>query len=383
MDARRVGVWARRVQVALSLAACASPAAAQMRELQASVQLLSELRELTSTGADRVRADSRWVHAVEREIDNAFEAINRLSEISCTDGRAVVYVGNDDPDTAGTLPSTVTLHVIGPVGDGSFTFVSGTALSAVAAAINTLQQQIGADAMICAQNEHRLEIRSQVAWPMNHYVQVVQHGGEQALLYAQPSGGTAMRQWTDYPCSIGVPLCAKPAELYLSTGAWVSNGGADSLQITVQGTWGDGMLFTFASGVTQAAIIEAINAFQFNLRVTAEQSSINPGRIVIRSSLLGENASLQLHQNGGLGPMIFAEPEGGSGAFFMQAVGRSSLSGDTNCNWFVDTADLFQVIDAWGMCPWPPLTCPGDVTGDGVVNVDDLLRVIQFWGAAG
>ncbi|MCI0363267.1 MAG: dockerin type I domain-containing protein, partial [Phycisphaerales bacterium] len=34
---------------------------------------------------------------------------------------------------------------------------------------------------------------------------------------------------------------------------------------------------------------------------------------------------------------------------------------------------------------WPGLIdpCPADLTGDDVVNIDDLLAVIEAWGASG
>jgi hypothetical protein len=53
--------------------------------------------------------------------------------------------------------------------------------------------------------------------------------------------------------------------------------------------------------------------------------------------------------------------------------------GDVNGNGVVNVDDLLGVISAWGPCPAGD-TCHEDVNGDGVVNVDDLLLVIQNWG---
>jgi hypothetical protein len=47
------------------------------------------------------------------------------------------------------------------------------------------------------------------------------------------------------------------------------------------------------------------------------------------------------------------------------------------------------VINGWGNCPPSPSPCPADVAprgvcaqgGDGVVNVNDLLLVINLWGS--
>jgi hypothetical protein len=48
----------------------------------------------------------------------------------------------------------------------------------------------------------------------------------------------------------------------------------------------------------------------------------------------------------------------------------------------VNVDDLLAVINAWGACPAPcPPTCPADITENCAVNVDDLLAVINAWGA--
>jgi hypothetical protein len=46
----------------------------------------------------------------------------------------------------------------------------------------------------------------------------------------------------------------------------------------------------------------------------------------------------------------------------------------------VNIDDLLAVINAWGACP-PP--CSADIVppgGNGVVDIDDLLAVINNWG---
>jgi hypothetical protein len=50
--------------------------------------------------------------------------------------------------------------------------------------------------------------------------------------------------------------------------------------------------------------------------------------------------------------------------------------GDVNGDGFVNIDDLLGVISAWGTCPG----CPADLTGGGLVNIDDLLAVINGWG---
>ncbi len=55
---------------------------------------------------------------------------------------------------------------------------------------------------------------------------------------------------------------------------------------------------------------------------------------------------------------------------------EADLTGDGT----VDVSDLLTVIGNWGACVSPP-NCPGDVNGDETVNVSDLLAVIGAWGA--
>ena len=50
--------------------------------------------------------------------------------------------------------------------------------------------------------------------------------------------------------------------------------------------------------------------------------------------------------------------------------------GDVNGDGVVNVADLLLVLAAWGECPG----CPEDLTGDGFVTVEDLLVVLGNWG---
>jgi len=47
----------------------------------------------------------------------------------------------------------------------------------------------------------------------------------------------------------------------------------------------------------------------------------------------------------------------------------------------VNIDDLLKVINAWGVCPPPPPpVCQQDITRSGAVDIDDLLAVINAWG---
>ena len=50
---------------------------------------------------------------------------------------------------------------------------------------------------------------------------------------------------------------------------------------------------------------------------------------------------------------------------------------DLNGSGAADVDDLLMVINSWGACP----ACAADTNADGLVDVDDLLTVINGWGA--
>lgn len=58
---------------------------------------------------------------------------------------------------------------------------------------------------------------------------------------------------------------------------------------------------------------------------------------------------------------------------------QPDVPGDVNGDSIVDVVDLLGVLSAWGSCPAPPESCPADVDHDGDVDVNDLLLVIGNW----
>ncbi|MHC5024792.1 MAG: dockerin type I domain-containing protein [Planctomycetota bacterium] len=56
-----------------------------------------------------------------------------------------------------------------------------------------------------------------------------------------------------------------------------------------------------------------------------------------------------------------------------------SIPGDLNGDGVVDINDLLGLLAAWGPCPSPPAECPADLNGDGVVDITDLLGLLANW----
>lgn len=86
-------------------------------------------------------------------------------------------------------------------------------------------------------------------------------------------------------------------------------------------------------------------------------------------------------KDGCRGTLSSSTPGAPSGAFSAHFVYTQCKTGDVNGNCIVNIDDLLAVINAWGVCPNCMLiVCPADVDGNCVVNIDDLLLVINNWG---
>jgi predicted outer membrane repeat protein len=57
----------------------------------------------------------------------------------------------------------------------------------------------------------------------------------------------------------------------------------------------------------------------------------------------------------------------------------TTVPGDVTGDGQVNADDLVEVILQWGTCPAPPTPCPGDVNHSGAVDSDDLVIVILNW----
>lgn len=67
-------------------------------------------------------------------------------------------------------------------------------------------------------------------------------------------------------------------------------------------------------------------------------------------------------------------------SFEVDVVPPGRAPGDVTGDGVVDVSDLVEVILAWGQCPIDPKVCAADLDCNGVVDVSDLVAVILNWG---
>lgn len=58
---------------------------------------------------------------------------------------------------------------------------------------------------------------------------------------------------------------------------------------------------------------------------------------------------------------------------------EDAVEGDVNGDGVVNVEDLLELLASWGPCPQPPDECPADLDGNGVVNTGDLLNLLANW----
>jgi hypothetical protein len=80
-----------------------------------------------------------------------------------------------------------------------------------------------------------------------------------------------------------------------------------------------------------------------------------------------------------VGPAIFnGLPCGSGNNGYVATLTCDVCFTDINDNGVTDVDDLLMVIDGWGACVNPP--CHSDLDSNDQTNVDDLLHVINKWG---
>lgn len=91
-----------------------------------------------------------------------------------------------------------------------------------------------------------------------------------------------------------------------------------------------------------------------------------------------ENIENVIDADGRLTLLLYAE-RGGDRSFHdyvaVTVTYQGAVPGDVDGDGIVGVEDLLAVLGAWGACPG----CPEDVNGDGVVNIEDLLEVLAAW----
>jgi hypothetical protein len=90
----------------------------------------------------------------------------------------------------------------------------------------------------------------------------------------------------------------------------------------------------------------------------------------------------QWHETRVFAKIFLYEKEGGMLPMFeeddlsaLNDCGDPYVLGDVNGDGIVNVVDILAVVNAWGLC----FSCPEDLNGDGVVNVVDLLDVVGSW----
>ena len=66
----------------------------------------------------------------------------------------------------------------------------------------------------------------------------------------------------------------------------------------------------------------------------------------------------------------------GGGTMTISCDAAPTCDADVSGDGQVNVNDLLAVVNSWGAC----VGCPADVNGDDMVNVNDLLQIVNHWG---
>ncbi len=125
-------------------------------------------------------------------------------------------------------------------------------------------------------------------------------------------------------------MCASPEEsavTFLSTSSTYAGAGGGALTISLTGNQGEHQ-FTFASGTTQANIINAINSFTKQTGVEAIQSIENNQRVQMNSVDVGSESLVHVHEVNGPGSLdyIFEQAIGGIALKDLKDYGKNAIT---------------------------------------------------------
>jgi hypothetical protein len=76
---------------------------------------------------------------------------------------------------------------------------------------------------------------------------------------------------------------------------------------------------------------------------------------------------------------VYLDTGAGDPDVFTRPVSFPAVPGDVTGDGIVDVQDLVEVVLQWGDCPAQPEVCPADTNDDGVVDVEDLVNVVVNW----
>jgi len=110
-----------------------------------------------------------------------------------------------------------------------------------------------------------------------------------------------------------------------------------------------------------------LNVFESG-NVVSESEVDNVEHLFIRNLSAGDYVLKIQRSDSASGSRVFSV-----GWLFPQQEG---VPGDLDGNGLVDVNDLLVIIAAWGPCTGD---CPADLSGDGVVEVNDILVLLSFW----
>jgi hypothetical protein len=175
------------------------------------------------------------------------------------------------------------------------------------------------------------------------------------------------------PRSDGIS-CAVPAELWLSTGAALENGGNGEIHF-VFSTNASSQVFTFASGTSQNDIIQSLNSYGGSLALVAEQEPLETSRVRISSVAVGLGAFVCVQQvEEGDPGIIFESVSDETGSTAKCDFGEGGFLADLDCDLDVGPSDLALLLGAWGETHHF-----ADIDGDGTVGAMDLAILLAVW----
>jgi probable HAF family extracellular repeat protein len=145
-----------------------------------------------------------------------------------------------------------------------------------------------------------------------------------------------------------------------------------------------GGLYAYANAINNAGQIvgsssvsgNTVHAFIYEHGTMKDLNAMLPSSAASEWVLAEANDINNQGQIVGSGRRLTAPANTQRHAFLLTPV---HVPGDVTDNGTVDIDDLLGVIERWGACPVLPGLCAADLDHNGTVNLDDLLAVITNW----